>query len=918
MYTSAQEIPPISIFQPKTYKAEAQNWAISQSQDKFIYVANNSGLLEFNGAKWQLYPSPNESIVRSVKVIGDKIFSGCYMEFGYWQKNNFGNLDYTSLSNKIASKLLEDEEFWNILKIDKWVIFQSLSRLYVYDTKDNNIDIIDSETRLNKAFNANETIYFQGLGKGFFEVNNGKANLISDHAVLKEKIVVDIFYIDSKLLFLTQDNGFYWLDNNQLNKWNIAANKALDLKSVYSCKRLKDGSFVLGTISNGVLIVDKKGEILYEINQLSGLSNNTVLSVFEDDESNIWLGLDNGLNMIDFDSPFKIYNDYQGIIGTTYASIVFNGNLYVGTNQGLFYKKQNTKRSFKFIEGTKGQVWSLKEIDNTLFCGHHNGTYIIEGSTSKLISQENGTWDFTPLNDNLILQGNYSGLFVLEKQDDNTWFLRNKINGFNISSKHVQYAGERLLFVSHEYKGVFKVELDANFMNVVHFGKAPGVSKGVNSSLVKFNDTIYYAYKYGIFKYNSKQDTFVKDATLSSIYKDFEYTSGKLIAIKEDDQLWAFGTDYIYAISKGSFDNNPKIESIVFPSSFGDELSGYENISKISKNNYLVGSSYGYVVLETNKIDDYQYAISINKISSKAANANYSLLDKIQSQDFKYKNNYFHLEYSIPLFNTYYQPKYQYKLEGLHKDWSNWSTETSHSFENLPSGNYTFKVRAKVGNTLSSNEASYSFKIEKPFYKSNVAMFFYLLGLLLFSLLMHNIYRFYYRKKQKKLLTEAARKLELKQLENQQQAMRFKNEKLEQDIENKNRELAISTMSLIKKNEFLNLIKGELNQVKDVKDVKPVVRLVDKNLNNTDDWKFFEEAFNNADKDFLKNLKAKHSNLTPNDLKLCAYLRLNLSSKEIAPLLNISVKSVEVKRYRLRKKMNLDHESSLTNYILGI
>ena len=100
--------------------------------------------------------------------------------------------------------------------------------------------------------------------------------------------------------------------------------------------------------------------------------------------------------------------------------------------------------------------------------------------------------------------------------------------------------------------------------------------------------------------------------------------------------------------------------------------------------------------------------------------------------------------------------------------------------------------------------------------------------------------------------------------------------------------------------------------------MKSVIKIIDKNLNNEDDWAFFEEAFNNADKDFLKKVKAKHPSLTPNDLKLCAYLRLNLSSKEIAPLLNISYKSVEVKRYRLRKKMGLPHESSLTNYILEI
>jgi len=149
--------------------------------------------------------------------------------------------------------------------------------------------------------------------------------------------------------------------------------------------------------------------------------------------------------------------------------------------------------------------------------------------------------------------------------------------------------------------------------------------------------------------------------------------------------------------------------------------------------------------------------------------------------------------------------------------------------------------------------------------------------------------------------------------------VQLKNEKLKLDIESKNRELAVSTMSLIKKNEFLHNIKKELKDKEGAgQDLKKVIKIIDKNLNNTDDWKLFEEAFNNADKDFLKQIKTMHPSLTPNDLRLCAYLRLNLTSKEIAPLLNISYRSVEVKRYRLRKKMNLPHESSLTSYILEI
>ncbi|MEJ6792935.1 MAG: LuxR family transcriptional regulator, partial [Lacinutrix sp.] len=105
----AQEVPPINIFSPQQYNGENQNWSISQSKDKTIYVANNAGLLEYNGANWRRYNSPNETILRSVKVVGDKIYTGCYMEFGYWTKNNVGLLEYTSLSNNKSISLIEDE-----------------------------------------------------------------------------------------------------------------------------------------------------------------------------------------------------------------------------------------------------------------------------------------------------------------------------------------------------------------------------------------------------------------------------------------------------------------------------------------------------------------------------------------------------------------------------------------------------------------------------------------------------------------------------------------------------------------------------------------------------------------------------------------------------------------------------------------
>ena len=254
----------------------------------------------------------------------------------------------------------------------------------------------------------------------------------------------------------------------------------------------------------------------------------------------------------------------------------------------------------------------------------------------------------------------------------------------------------------------------------------------------------------------------------------------------------------------------------------------------------------------------------------------------------------------------------------MYDKWSVWSQNSIEVFENLPHGDYIFNVRAKIGDRISDNIASYSFKIVRPWYISNLLLTMYVLGFLIVIFLTHNQYKKYYSKQRQKIIEKNKQILALEQAQNEKEIIRIKNEQLRTDFKKKSKELAASAMSIVRKNELLTTIKNELNTMKDNINVRPVVNIIDKSLKQNDDWEFFQEAFNNADSEFLKNIKALHPTLSPNDLKLCAYLRLNLSSKEIAPLLNISPRSVEIKRYRLRKKMNLLHEDNLVNYILEL
>jgi len=913
-----QEIPPIQIFTTQDYKAEDQNWDISQDNEGVVYFANNKGLLRYNGERWELYPTTNNSILRSVNVINSKIYTGCYMDFGYWKKNSYGRLVYTSLIDDYNIQPKEDEQFWDIIDIDNYILFQSLDRIYIYNIDEDSFKIIDSNQRINKIYKVDQAIYFQKNGIGIFEIFNGEEKLIIPSEKFLDNEIVNIYNVNDTLLLVTKENGIYEYKNDEVFEWRNEANDVIKNLSVYSSIRLNDGGFILGTISEGILHINPSSKTNLNINQSGGLSNNTVLSALEDKQGNLWLGLDNGINCINLNSPYRVYKDKQGILGTIYASIKVGDNLYLGTNQGLFYKDINKDSNFKFIEKTEGQVWSLKYIKGTLFCGHDKGTFIIKNNSAKLLSGEIGTWVLNEIKDNpnLILQGGYEGLSVLELKNG-SWVFKNKIEGFNMSSRYFEFITPNELLINHEYKGVYKIKINSDYSKVLDFKKL-SIEEVSKSSITKYQESILYCNKNGIYSYDEKASEFIKNDELSKLIEGDNYLSGKLVYEESRNRLWLFNKKNILFVDPGILSDKLKVNNIPIPYELRNSKVGYENVLNIDADQYLIGASDGYLVLNLNKLNLNPKQVNINNISFSSLHNNFVQLKIGEPAALENKNNNILFKYSVTDYDRYSNTNYKYRLIGMYNNWSNWSSKSEVRFENLPYGDYTFQVKAHFGGIESKNIASYDFTIKKPWYLKPLAITFYIIFLLLFLFFIQYLNSRYYKKQKQKLLEKKQRELELEQLENQRKLVQFKNQNLQLDIENKNRELGAATMNLVKRNELLNNIKEELSKIKTLSDVKTVVRLINSNLNNTSDWKLFEEAFNNVDKDFMKKLKNLHPSITTNDLRLCAYLRLNLSSKEIAPLLNISHKSVEVRRYRLRKKMGLSHEQSLSSYIIEL
>jgi DNA-binding CsgD family transcriptional regulator len=918
---AAQELPPIQNFTPLDYHAGNQNWAIAQSQDKVMYIANNEGLIVFNGAFWKRYPSPNGSIMRSVLVNDEKIYTGCYMEFGFWQTNKFGLLTYTSLSDQLQLNLLEDEEFWNIIALEGFTIFQSLSRIYIYNEGKGSVEVIESSEVIRKLFKVGGHIYFQRMNKGIYQIENGHDILLSDQAEIKNTEVINIFEVQDELVLLTRDKGFFSYHDGSLEAWNTDISTSLLEYSIYSAIQLNNGDFALGTISNGLIYLNTDHGIAYQVNQSNGISNNTVLALFQDADDNIWLGLDNGISYINTDAPIKIFRDMRGILGSVYASAIVNTTLYLGTNQGLFYKPMHSNVPFELIDNTQGQVWSLKVIDGELFCGHHDGTFLVTEDSIKKIADVAGTWNIKSLSsaDNLIIQGNYDGLYVLEKVNG-SWKLRNKVDGFNYSSRSFEVLNQRI-FVNHEYRGHFNLTVDDAFSKVVST-KVDTLLKGENSGITKYQGQILYAYNKGVFKFNEQSREFERDNSLSEIYSEEEYTSGQIVADDGGERFWVFTRDNLTLVSSVNLVDQPKVERIPVPFDIRRDVVDYENITSIDgDNNYLLGTTYGYMMLDVGAIavKDFQVQLSPIKVglNEKAGPLDF-FIEKNETAALANDENNLVVHAYTPEYYKYFQPTYQFKLLGLYDTWSEWSSNSLFTFSKLAPSNYTLQVRAKIGNKLSSNIASYEFSIAQPWYLSYYMLAVYVIAIITFSLLLHYMYRTYYHRQRQKIIAQKNKEFELSKLQNEKEIIDMKNAQLQMDYKSKSKELAASTMGVVRKNELLTQIKSKLVEIGDKQQLAPVIKIIDQNLSHNKNWKLFTEAFNNADSEFFRRMKVLHPDLTPNDLKLCAYLRLNMSSKEMAPLFNISPASVEIKRYRLRKKMKLDKSQNLTEYILSV
>jgi len=935
-------LPGIKNFSRSEYAGGIQSWSVGETENGLMYFANNSGLLEYNGTNWAIYKSV-QATNRAICTDGNRIYIGAYGEFGFYEENTKGTLVYHSLIPLIKGKIGDFDEIWRIHKTSFGIVFQSFRALFVYQA--GKIEIVYPRSSFHFSYYVNGILWVYDEEQGLMQYRDGKVRTVPGGDFFTGTQIWSVLpFNDDEILIGTSKNGIFRYNGTKVIPWGSKINEQLKKYQLYSAKKLKNNYFAFGTIQNGLIVTDTAGNLVFELNKERGLQNNTVLGIGQDYKGNIWLCLDNGISMIEFDSPISYFQNYFDI-GTGYASAKFGDNIYLGTNQGLFYIKWNdyidpskTKSSLKMIEGTEGQVWNLSVIDNTLFLGHNNGVFQVEGSTATKISPFHGAWNFLKIaNTGLILVGSYTGLSILENHNGN-WKLRNKIKGFNESSRFVQNDQSGNIWISHSYKGIFMLKCDStweNALDVKLFTSKNGLPSDQSNLLFKIQSEILVATQNGIYKFNITTQKFENDVKYSPYFNkgmQVDYLYQDL-----ERNIW-FYADKQLGVLRLQEDGTLKRITIPFSKIANMILPSFEHINELDQNNVLIGIEGGFAnyISKYNKDYSLSCTIFISDLRSRdTAEGIFRYNSKNVKQTviptFRYKNNAISISFSA---NNYESTDtwFQYKLVGFDDKWSEWTTQKFKEYTNLSAGKYTFLLRARSNDKITPSEIAYKFVVLAPWYLSTTALIIYLF---LFLLVIYFGQRYLsYRieesrltenRKQKEKYHTREQKLKEEALIAEKEMERLRNKTLHLEMIHKEKELANSTMLLIKKNNLLNKLQADLRGVNSSlgndlakNSINSLIKRIDKEIDNEKQWKVFDMHIEQVYEELFKKLKESYPDLTPRELSLCAYLRMNISSKEIATLMNISARGVEISRYRIRKKLRLDREANLTEFMINL
>ena len=945
-------IPQTVNFTKKIYESGNQNRGVGQDQRGLLYFANDDGLLVFDGTYWHTYPLNNRSIVRSLAVDSDRIYVGGQQEIGYFYFDAKGSLTYQSLRQLIPPGEADFTDVWHVVRFGNDIFFQSNKRIFQFHN-----GRITAFKSTNWSFLGayKDMLIAQEYDHGLMVFKDGGWHLLATKDDFsKDKVAVRSItgFGADKAFLTTVKAGVFIVDTGTVTRWAPPAITAITRDFINYSLAIDTSLIAIATRLGGYYVIDTSGEIVQHMTKLQGLQSNTVNMVYADKERNLWLALNNGIDLVIFNSAITHITPDNERKSPGYSAAVYQDHLYIGTGVGLYniaipnnYDLSGTRDSFSLVPNGNGLIWGLSVVNGQLLMGRNDGAYTVRKDSCVPLDLSTGFWSFQPLTAQQpcprIIGGAYNGVNIYTYSGNK--FVNPRLHTSFESAKNIVLK-DADIWVAHPYQGLYKIGFNDTGAPVSKpYKDIHNILSSGHNHLFKIRDTIILVTGKGIFDYDPNVRDFRRSAFFTRLFGSLPVSY-----LREDAQgnIWFIAEKRPGVIDMSSPRNPvltwfPELNNLVLGN---DE----EFIYPINKNNVLLAGEVGFYRLDYDRYRETSHRMKVLLRSITAFYKRDSILFggfvadngrtpadyRVYGKRIGHKWNSIHFEFSTPYFSTLVE--YSCRLRGYEKEWTSWSKKTERTFTNLPAGDYVFEVQSRNSTGFTSSTSQFRFTISPPWYNTYIAWATYVL------LAIALIYYFYKRqqkkyilqhvdrlRKQREKFDEEQRRLQYQhQIEiekNEKEIIRLKNIKLEAEAQHNEAQLASNTMNLLQKRELLNKIKDEIVKAQEelepdrrAKNTRRLIKIINDELEVADDWQRFSVYFDKANNDFLKTLKETFPLLTPTDLKLCAYLRLNLSTKAIADLLNLSIRGVESSRYRLRKKLDLEGEVSLGDFLNSI
>ncbi len=913
---------PIKNYTPVDYEAGIQNIDFAQNRDMTLFVANNLGILSFNGSIWKTHAFRTGKKQRSLAFNEkeNRLYVGSQGDFGFFENN----WEYTSLLDKIPQVSRDFDEVWDVFIQDKYIYFCTFQGIYVYNG--DTISVIEGSDGFNKSFFLNNRIFTQNTDGVLFEIKGNSLNKFYAQGQVNQIVAGMIL----------KDNGYLIFYNSGVIEYSSAfgvrlefplLSEALKGKYVNHVNQMSDTRLVISTQRAGIFIYDMQTGEIENITVEDGLMGNACLRSFQDYSGNLWVGMQNGIALIDINSPMRLIGQKINLQGSGYEAYDSEEGTYYTTSNGIFFLEKEAKTCV-FLEGTEGPAYGMQMINSNLYAGHHTGLFLLKGGKAKRCATTNGLWQIKQLqsNPNYAIGGTYSGLYLFKMNELQELQGVAKIKGFDESSRFFEEDNKGRIWVGQFYKGLYRLTLDDNLASATTKKVSDDYNLPIKKHIIlsKVDDEIYIATEQGIYKVDQASEEIVKADKFSQeidnpwVYLFLQGTR-KEIYIYSDNQV-----GYFKSISPGNYSYVPS-SLFQLRHAFNNDLL---NVSVNVANGVLFNANEGFIHYNPD-LEDRSTIIKEPIISRVyVVDEDSVLFARLPFENKNEDNNAIVITEGLKVlqfmtesfkFNNVGDNRFRYYLKGFDNDFGTWTNSTIKEYTNLKEGKYEFYVQTLnlLGEQITSKPLAII--VEPPFYRSAIMKVVYVILAVLFIFSLYRIQRQYYKDKHRKFEKQKQNELSQKQTELQ----RLKEEQIQNELSHVNNLLAASTMNLVVKNEFMENIKEELKEVNLKAELSErkvalerIVKEIDKALKLQEDWQQFEHHFDRVHGDFLTRLTAEFTDLTPGEQKLCAFLRLKMDTKEIANLMAISLRGVEVARYRLRKKFGLDRNENLSKFIL--